>query len=187
MRHNKLRDLEAEFMKEVCHDVKIEPELLPLADQQRSGNIADKARSDVSGVGVWGAHERTFIDVRVVHPNCDTYINKPLKDVYKHHETLKKQEYNERIVQVQKASFTPVIFSTFGGMGVEATNYHKRIASLIAQKRKEEYADVIGYIRTRLRFSLLKSVLVAIRGVRGKAKETETTPISALSFNILNG
>ena len=30
MRHNALRDLEAELMEEVCRDVKIEPELLPL-------------------------------------------------------------------------------------------------------------------------------------------------------------
>ena len=29
MRHNKVRDLEAEFVREVCHDVKVEPPLLP--------------------------------------------------------------------------------------------------------------------------------------------------------------
>ena len=187
MRHNKIRDLEAELMKEVCHDVKIEPDLLPLANLNRKGNVADKARADVSGVGVWGSHERTFIDVRVMHPNCDTYIDMPLKDVYAHHETLKKNQYNERILQVDKGSFVPVIFSTFGGMGAEATSYHKRIASLISLKKKEEYADVVCYIRTRIRFSLLKSVLMAVRGVRGKSKEIPTAPISTLSFNLLNG
>ena len=79
MRHNKVRDLEAEFMREVCHDVKVEPPLLPLATGNITrGNTTDKARLDVSGVGVWGQHERTFIDVRIMHPNCDSYINKPI-------------------------------------------------------------------------------------------------------------
>ena len=53
MRHNRVRDLEAELMKEVCHDVRIEPELLPIeGERQRRGNTAEKARLDVSGIGV---------------------------------------------------------------------------------------------------------------------------------------
>ena len=68
-------------------------------------------------------------------------------------------------------------------MGKEANRHHKRIASLIAEKRNESYADVINYVRTRLRFSLLKSILMAIRGVRGKSKEV--APISTISFNLI--
>ena len=53
-------------MKEVCQDVKVEPELLPLeTDNIRNGNRAEKARLDVSGIGVWGSNERTFLDVRL--------------------------------------------------------------------------------------------------------------------------
>ena len=64
MRHNRVRDLEAEMMKEICQDVKIEPELLPLDNEiDRSGNVSEKARLDVSGIGVWGSYERSFLDV----------------------------------------------------------------------------------------------------------------------------
>ena len=52
MRHNGIRDLEGELMREVCRDVKIEPELLPIGEQDMSGNVAGKTRLDVSGVGV---------------------------------------------------------------------------------------------------------------------------------------
>ena len=53
MRHNRIRDLESELIREVCHDVKIESELLSMdGNENRSGNTADKARLDVSGVGV---------------------------------------------------------------------------------------------------------------------------------------
>ena len=83
MRHNRLRDLVAELMKEVCQDVRIEPELLPIENEgNRHGNTADKARLDAFGIGVWGAYEKTFLDIRVMHSNSVSYMNKPLKDVY---------------------------------------------------------------------------------------------------------
>ena len=184
MRHNRVRDLEAELMKEVCHDVRIEPELLPIeSDRPRRGNTAEKARLDVSGIGVWGSYEKTFLDIRIMHPNAQSYVNKPVEQVYLSHENEKKRMYNERVLQVEKASFTPIVGSTFGGMGNEAHRYHKRIATLIAEKRNESYADVINYIRTRLRFSLLKSILTAVRGVRGSGRQS--APISSVSFNLI--
>ena len=110
-------------------------------------------------------------------------MNKPIENIYKAHEQEKKRKYNERVIQIEKGSFTPIVGSTFGGWGKEADRHHKRIASLIALKSNEDYADVIGYIRTRLRFSLLKSVLMAVRGVRGKSRTAD--PISAISFNLI--
>ena len=63
---------------------------------------------------------------------------------------------------------------------------HKQIATLIAEKRNERYSDVLNYMRTRLRFSLLKSVLTAVRGVRGKTVREKISPMSSLSFNLLD-
>ena len=78
------------------------------------------------------------------------------------------------------------MLSTFGGMGLEAERFHKRIAQLIAAKRKDDYPSVINYIRTRLRFCLLKSVLVSLCGVRGKSSAEKISPISTLSFNMID-
>merc|ERR1712240_690758 len=112
MQHNGIRDLEGELMKEVCRDVKIEPELLPIGEREISGNTSDKARLDVSGVGVWGSHERTFLDIKVFHPNCASYINMSLEDAYVHHENIKKRNYRERVLNVEHGSLTPIVFST---------------------------------------------------------------------------
>ena len=184
MRHNRVREFEAALMKEVCHNVQIEPELLPLGnDNIRSGNVAEKARLDVAGVGVWGTYEKTFLDIRIMHPNSPSYANKSIQQVYATHEQEKKRCYNERVLQVERGSFTPIVGSTSGGWGKEADMYHKRIATLIALKRNEEYADVMNYIRTRLRFCLLKSVLTAVRGVRGSLRTA--SPISTISFNLV--
>ena len=184
MRHNRIRNLEAELMREVGYDIKIEPELLPLGDNQLiKGNNSEKARLDVSGIGIWGLQERTFVDVRVINPNAPSYFNTTPANVYKRHEQEKKRVYGERIIEIEKSSFTPLIFSTSGGMGQEATIFHKRLASQIAEKRNEDYNHVMNYIRTRLRFCILKSTLVALRGYRGKKNEAE--PISNISFNMI--
>ena len=80
-------------------------------------------------------------------------------------------------------SFTPVIFTTSGGAGPEANKHHKRIAQLMALKKKEEYSQIIQYIRTRFRFNLLKSILVAVRGERGR--KTKAGPISEIEYGLI--
>ena len=94
------------------------------------------------------------------------------------------RKYNTRVLTVEKGSFTPLVYTTFGGWAPQAVTYHKRLAELIAKKRNEEYHHVINHIRTRVRFSLLRSVLVAVRGERGKRPQA-SQPISSVSFNMI--
>ena len=186
MRHNNIRDFEAKLLREVCKDVKIEPMLLPIGTTGTgSTNDKEKARLDVSAVGVWSSMERTFLDVRVMHPNSPSYENKSPKEIYSQHEREKKRAYNDRVLQVEKGTFTPLIFSTTGGMGPECARYHKRIAELIAVKRGEEYSHVVNHVRTRIRFALLKSVLIAIRGERGRGRREKEAPMEDLSLNLI--
>ena len=80
--------------------------------------------------------------------------------------------YSNRILQTEKGSFVPLLYTTTGGMGPQCARKHERIAELVALKKNEKYADVMNHIRTRLRFSLLKSILIAIRGARGKGSRS---------------
>lgn len=53
-------------MQEVCGDVRIKPQLMPLENNlMRNGNNAENSRLDVSGIGVWGPFDRTFLDITV--------------------------------------------------------------------------------------------------------------------------
>ena len=70
-------------------------------------------------------------------------------------------------------------------MGAEAVLFIKRISELIAVKRNEEYSDVVNYIRTLLSFCLLKSVLLGVRGEKGKKVVARHTPLPNLSFNLI--
>ena len=82
MRHNQIRDLEAELLREAgCTDVQTEPELLPIENTALEyGNTSEKARLDVTAVGIWGPLERCFLDVRILYPNS------PSRGKYSYHD-----------------------------------------------------------------------------------------------------
>ena len=54
-------------------------------------------------------------------------------------------------------SFTPLVFTTSGGMGPGAHLVYKRLASMIANHQKKSYSTMINAIRCRITFSLLRS------------------------------
>ena len=122
LRHNSLRDRTAEIMRISCRDVITEPYLLPIngVELPTGSNKADNARLDVAARSVWNPLEKAFFDVRVFHAPAASNRNlKTIPAMYKHHENLKKKEYNARVLQVEKGVFSPLVFSTSGGMGEE--------------------------------------------------------------------
>ena len=187
MRHNQVRDTIADVMKEVCHDVQLEPQLIVIEDEEKPlsqhSSTADNARLDVSARGVWAPFDRTFIDIRVTHPNCTSNRDKTLKQIYEEHETEKKRKYNERVLNVEKGNFTPLVFLTSGGMSPKCKRFLNRLAELHVIKKKTRYQDVVGHLRTRIRFAQLRSSLAALRGYRGKT--SKDVSISNVSFGLI--
>ncbi len=59
----------------------------------------------------------------------------PLTATYRHHETLKRRCYEQRIREIEHGLFTPLVFSATGCMASAATIAYKRLASLLAEKR----------------------------------------------------
>ena len=171
MRHNQIRDLVASLMEEICKDVRKEPKLIPLTGETfrlRSTNTKPDARLDISARGVWNTMEKSFYDVRVFHAS-NISNSGPIDKVFHKHEAEKKRMYNDRIIQVEKSTFTPLVYSTSGGMGKEAETLHKRLVTLISNKRGTPYSETMSHVRRKLRFSILRTTLAAIRGFRGSS------------------
>ena len=113
---------------------------------------------------MYAPFEKTYFDVRVTHPNCKTNIFKPLAQVYAEHEKAKKDAYEERVRESEKGSFIPLIFSTSGGMGPMTSVLVKRLSEKISDNSYEARSMVTNYIRTKIRFAILRSTLIALRG-----------------------
>ena len=90
-RHNELRDLEAEVLRMVCNDVKVEPVLQDVTRKtlNHGAKKAPDARLDIHARGFWERQRSTFFDVRVCHPNADSCRDITPKQIYKKHEKEK--------------------------------------------------------------------------------------------------
>ena len=186
MRHNELRDLETELLNIVCSDVQVEPVLQDISGEQLNGgsNRAPDARLDIPRArGFWESQRSAFFDVRVCHPNADSYKDLELRQVYKIHENEKKRLYARRVLEIEQGTFTPLVFTTTGGMGKECVRYHSRLAELVAIKKGEDYATTMSWIRARTSFALLRSALTCLRGSRARKIMYD---IKNIDFNIEN-
>ena len=54
--------------------------------------------------------------------------------LYRRFEQEKQRKYEQRIREIEMGSFTPLVFSTCGGMGRAANVFFKRLASLVSSK-----------------------------------------------------
>ena len=107
-----------------------------------------------------------FFDVRVFDPNAKKYEGKGLQQCYRTNEMEKKRKYNEHILQVENGRFTPLVLSVNGGMGKEANKCYFQIAKKLAEKRDELYSVMMSWIRRKISFLMMKSIITCIRGSR---------------------
>ena len=149
--------------------MEIEPRLQPLDNERlhlRSAVTSSEARLDIKAGGFWSRGVTAFFDVRVTHVNSKCYQNKTTSEVFKEQEDEKKRKYQQRVLDVEMGSFTPLVFGTNGGMGNECQRFLKHLADKIAQKDSEPYNSVIAWLRTQITFELIRSVHACVRGSR---------------------
>ena len=139
-RNNEIRDLEAEILQAVCTDVEVEPVLQEVTGEvlPRGASKASDARLDIHALGFWAREQSAFFDVRVCHPNADSYKNLTPEHIYKLHENDKKRLYSSRILEVERGTFTPSVFTITGGMSNECQRYHSRLAEATGSEEKGE-------------------------------------------------
>ena len=51
------------------------------------------------------------------------------KQIYKEYENEKKRQYAERVMEIEQGTFTPLVFTTTGGMADECVKYQTDLRS----------------------------------------------------------
>ena len=111
-----------------------------------------------------GRHQKAFFDVKVFNPNASSYRGSQVSSLYQKFEKDKRHKHEQRIREVEMASFTPLVFSTSGGMSGCTNIFYKRLAYLFSLKK---YSNVMAWLRCHLSFSLIRSAIIAcLRGAR---------------------
>ena len=106
-----------------------------------TANREDCARLDVAADNFWGNNrQRALFDIRVFNPHAPSYQNIPLAVCYRMKMNgRRKEHYEQRVRESEHGSFSPLVFSTTGGMGAIATVVYKRLATMIAKKQEKSY------------------------------------------------
>ena len=186
-RHNEIRRITADFLKEVCIDVEEEPMLQEITGEvfkNKTAKVEKDARLDIAARGFWMRGQKVFCDVRVFNPLAKCHRNKTLAKCHETHEKEKKVKYAGRVVQVEHGTFTPLVFSCFGGMSRECSAFYKNLAEKLAQKRNLTVSEATCFVRTKINYSLIKSLVLCIRGSRTVRDNID--PIAETDIRLIN-
>ena len=86
-------------------------------------------------VFVWERRRSAFFDIRVCHPNGDSYRDLTPKQIYKKHENEKKRQYAERVMEIEQGTFTPPVCTTTGGMAkVQCIFRHRTLCDTMLER-----------------------------------------------------
>ena len=118
IRHNAVRDITAQLLT-VCPKVGVEPTLQTLNGESfpfRSTNTEDGARLDIKAQKFWDKSKQpTFFDVRIFNSLATSNCTSSSDACYRRHEREKRRAYEQRILEVEHGTFTPLVLSTSGG------------------------------------------------------------------------
>ena len=81
----------------------------------------------------------------------------------------KKRKYLQAC-QDRRATYTPLCVSVDGMLGSEAKFFVRRLGDFLAAKWERPYSVVMGWVRARLSFAILRATLLCVRGSRTKRR-----------------
>ena len=134
-----------------------------------------------------GGRQHAFFHVRMFNPFTQSYRNTSMAQCYHQNEAKKRRSYDERVKEVEQALFSPLVFSTAGGMGATATVVYKRIAAMIAEMHEKLYGKTIHWICCCLNFFLLRSTTMCFCGARSAVHRPAGPFISTMDLACVEG
>ena len=151
----------SEILQQASYHVPLEPQLKLLTGEIYSygtSNTTEDAEVDISAQGFWVCGQLAFSDTRLLNPLvAKCYNSKHLQSIFATHEKEKKRSYNERIIETENGSFTPLVFACTGGMLRGCGRFYNCLADLLVVKKNLNKSKVMDWLRARLSFTSLRS------------------------------
>ena len=100
------------------------------------------------------------------NPDASSYASRSLDALFRQHEGAKRLQYQERVVNVERGAFAPLVFSVNGAAAPASMAFLRRLCLLTAQSSGGSYSSLMSYYRCRVSFALLRSAVLCVRGAR---------------------
>ena len=136
----------------------------PLVKEQ-TGRMKKELRADFSVRGVWEEQRVAYFDNRISNADAPSRLdrNSSWKTTLNSAASEKKNKYNKACEDI-RASFTPLVCTTDGCLHREFEAFTKRLASRLSSKWNKTYSEVMGWVRVKLQFAIIKAVDLRLRG-----------------------
>ena len=124
-----------------------------------SSDGTDALIADLCVRVAWEPQTEALFDIRVIDTDAQSYHARTPHDVLSTAEGEKKLKYLQAC-QDQRATFTPLCVSVDGMLSSEAAFFVKRMSDFLAAKWERPYSVVLGWVRARLSFAILRAALL---------------------------
>ena len=104
-----------------------------------------------------------LFDVRVTDTDAPFHSQRVVSAILSSAEEAKKRKYSEAAA-LRRASFTPFVVSVDGVLGREANLLIKHLAQKLVHKWEKSNSEVLGWMRARLSFAILRATNLCLRG-----------------------
>ena len=109
--------------------------------------------------------------MHVVYLCIDSFIIKIICRTFIVKRQYQKRQYNQRVLEVEHGSFTPLIFTPYGGNSKETERFLAELALKLSGRKQVEHSMVMHWLRAKLSFNLLRSAVLCLRGSRTMKQE----------------
>ena len=100
----------------------------------------------------------------MTYDNAVSQRDLPTAAIFHRHQQEKKRSYNQRCMDVENSTFTPLVFGTNGGVGSECSMFLATLAEKLSVVRSEDVNLTMEWLRAKLSFEVLRSALLCVRG-----------------------
>ena len=130
-----------------------------------SANTDDGAWLDVRAGGFWKSCQDAYFDVRVFHPNAPSNRSRSPSAMYKKHEDEKN------VWPACTWNWTWRLHATYTfnlrWYGKRSSDFLQTLGRLaVSETRRLLYSSLMGWLRCKLSFAILRSTVIYIRGSR---------------------
>ena len=100
-------------------------------------------------------------------------------------EQEKKRPYNRKILEVEHASFTSPTNTIHGAMGIECRIFVSKLCELLVIKTYLLKSTVTPWVKTKISFALIRSMLICLRGSPSIKSSTMATSNIDVQENLI--
>ena len=161
--HNEVQDALGDLVAIMYKDGVREP----IVQEADDANGRPALIADLSIQGVWQPQTAALLDVCAIDTDAQSYASCTVDAVLCSAEQEKKRKYSAP-VEERRASFTPFVVSVDGVLGHDAQHLMNCLCDQIAMKWEKSHSEVMGWVRARMAFAILRATNLCFHGSRVK-------------------